>query len=154
MIKQLKPARGLLTIVFILLIGSNCHHNTEPDKVWNLRTKIVKLALSLEGTPYRYGGTEIDGFDCSGLVYYVYHSYGYKLPRTAKKQGKIRSRIPFSEVRPGDIMVFRIKRQWHSGVYIGKNMFVHAAGKARVVKKSTVTDFWKKHLRFVVTIIK
>ena len=83
------PERFNLYIVILLIITlltSCCLVRKEPGKVWDLRGKIVLLAKSLAGLPYKYGGHEIDGFDCSGLIYYVYDSFGIKLPRTAKKQ--------------------------------------------------------------------
>ncbi len=141
----------LLTVFFLT---TSCTFKKEPEKVWNLRKKITGLTRSLIGTPYRYGGDDIDGFDCSGLVRYVYSSYGIELPRTAKKQGKLKPRIKLRFARPGDILVFKIKRgRWHSGIYTKKKYFVHAPKRKEKVREEYMTAYWRKRLRAVINII-
>lgn len=142
-----------ILLLIILFFVSYCRVSTHPGKVWNLRGKVVGLAKSLTGLPYEYGGEEIYGFDCSGFVYYVYDSFGIKLPRTAKKQAKLDERIKFKRAKPADILVFKIKRQWHTAIYIGNGSFVHAPNKRSRIRVEKLNTFWKKRLKHAIRII-
>ncbi|MCP5104550.1 MAG: C40 family peptidase [bacterium] len=137
----------------LLLMISYCRVTKEPGKVWNLRGKITTLAKSLAGLPYKYGGDEINGFDCSGFVYYVYDSFGIKLPRTAKKQAKLKGKIKFKYAKPGDILAFRLKRRWHTAIYVGKHSFIHAPNKKSRVRTETLNKFWKRRLKHAISLI-
>jgi cell wall-associated NlpC family hydrolase len=137
----------------IILCTYFCTYRVEPEKIFGLRSKIVGLCKSLVGIPYRYGGDDIDGFDCSGFVYYVYDSFGVKIPRNAKKQGKIRYRIRFKHARPGDIVVFKLKRGWHTGIYINKRYFIHSPKKKETVRTEQFNSYWKGHLKSVINVI-
>jgi hypothetical protein len=149
--KHVNP--GIIILLIFVLLISYCLVRKEPEKVWNLRGKIVLLAKSLAGLPYRYGGHEIDGFDCSGFVYYVYDSFGIKLPRTAKKQAMLKEKIKLKRAQPADILVFKIKRRWHTAIYTGGNSFIHAPNKRNRVRKESLEKFWKKRLKYVIKII-
>jgi cell wall-associated NlpC family hydrolase len=127
---------------------------TKPDKVWDMRGKIVTLSKSLTGLPYRYGGDDIDGFDCSGLVRYVYGCFGFEVPRTAKKQGKLKNKVTLKKAKPGDIVVFKLKRKrWHSGIIIGKEYFIHAPNRREPVREEFFNSYWRSHLAAVIRII-
>ena len=142
---------GLIALLFLSI--SFCRIRKEPDRVWDLRGKIVVLARSLTGLPYRYGGEEINGFDCSGFVYYVYDSYGIKLPRTAGKQAKMKERIKLRQAKPADILAFRLKRRWHTAIYIGNNSFIHAPNRRTRVRVESLNKFWKRRLKYVIRLI-
>jgi len=142
----------LLLIVFLFL--TFCTFRSEPEKVWNLRSKIVLLAESLRGIPYHYGRSDIDGFDCSGFVSYLYDSFGVDIPRTAKKQGNIKSKIKFRDAKPGDILIFRVKRnQWHSGIFISKKYFIHSPNGRGEVRREQYSKYWKKKLKYTISIL-
>jgi hypothetical protein len=139
-------------LIWIFFI-STCKVRTEPEKVWHLRNKIVTLTESLVGLPYKFGGKEIGGFDCSGLVCYVFDCYGIALPRTAGKQAKMKEKIKLRHAKPADILAFKIKRRWHTGIYVGKQSFIHAPGRGEAIRKERLTDFWKKRLKYVIRVI-
>lgn len=154
----MKHARGFIYIpavltLLVLVLLPFCHIKHEPDKVYNLRKKMVTLTKSLVGLPYTFGGEDIDGFDCSGLVQYVYDCFGIKLPRTAKKQAKLKEKIKYRNAKAGDILVFKFKRRFHTAIYIGNNIFVHAPNRNSTVRKQSLTKTWKKNLKYVVSII-
>jgi cell wall-associated NlpC family hydrolase len=153
-IKNLKIRdRNLVILVMIILAIAYCRVRTEPEKVWNLRGKMTALAKSLVGLPYRYGGEEINGFDCSGLVYYVYDCFGIKLPRTAKKQSQLDGKIKLKYAEPADILVFKFKGRRHTAIYIGDNIFIHAPNRKSRVRRERLTKAWKRRLKYVISII-
>ena len=104
---------------------------------------VTLYALSLVGTPYRYGGNTPDGgFDCSGLIGYVYQSRaGLRLPRTvAQLQGEGLA-VSREQLRTGDLVVFG--RGTHAGIYVGEGRFVHAPSTGGEVRLDPLdTRYW------------
>ncbi len=111
--------------------------------------EIFTIASNLLGSPYRYGGEDPSGFDCSGLVQYSHQSVGIKVPRTANDQYKSAYSIPASKLKPGDVIFFRFN--WrnisHVGIYAGHGKFIHAPRKGRKVKISSLSEpYWQKRI--------
>ena len=103
------------------------------------RQEIVLTAMGLMGSPYRFGGSDPDiGFDCSGLVKFVFRKVaGAQLPRTTGSQAAISRRIVRRDLRPGDLVFFNTlgKPNSHVGIYIGNDQFVNApssGGRVRI----------------------
>lgn len=97
-----------------------------------LASKVLESAHRYLGTPYRFGGTTPEGFDCSGFVQHVFGENGIRLSRTSREQVRQGAHIPLSALRPGDLIFFGKKhrkhyRIHHVGLYIGNNRFIHAA---------------------------
>jgi len=93
-------------------------------------------ALGLVGTPYRNGGnTPEGGFDCSGLIGYVYNSRaGVAPPRTVAQLSGFGAAVDESELRTGDLVVFGRGRPTHAGIYVGQGRFVHAPSTGGTVR--------------------
>lgn len=88
----------------------------------------VAEALQLQGAPYVYGGeSPSEGFDCSGLVYYVYYRQGLRLPRDTQSLARQLPAVAPEQRLPGDLLFFNTERPYsHVGIYIGGEQFVHA----------------------------
>jgi cell wall-associated NlpC family hydrolase len=103
---------------------------------------IAKVALSLVGTPYRWGGTSEAGFDCSGFAQYVFRKLGTVLPRTTYEQFNAGSAVSRSSLRPGDLVFFTTDHAGasHVAVYIGNGLIVHALNERTGVIVSRLSD--------------
>lgn len=105
-------------------------------------SSIVDRALSLQGTPYVFGGTTQKGFDCSGFTKYVYASSGISLPRTSFDQFASGAAVGKNDLRAGDLVFFSTyaKGASHVGIYVGGGRFVHASNPNSDVKISSLSD--------------
>jgi cell wall-associated NlpC family hydrolase len=98
------------------------------------------IALRYLGIPYLWGGASPGtGFDCSGLVMYVYAQLGISLPHYAAAQYQLGTPVDRSQLQPGDLVFF--DGLDHVGIYIGNGQFVHAPQTGDVVKITAVADF-------------
>lgn len=108
-----------------------------------LGSEIALRAIALVGKPYRYGGADLDGFDCSGMVYFIHHALGLEIPRTAAEQQRAAQGVARAALQPGDLLFFRTtvsQRISHVGVYVGDNRFVHAPQSGRLIELRTLDD--------------
>lgn len=97
----------------------------------------VDYAANFLGINYLWGGTTPSGFDCSGLVQYVYKHFNVYIPRTTYEQIKCGKSIPRDQLQPGDLVFFGTKEDVHHvGMYIGENMFIHAPRTGDVIRIS------------------
>ena len=137
----------------LLLACCACGVRTLPPGRSVMRRQIVGLAQSLAGLPYVYGGSDIDGFDCSGLVFYVYDCFGIRLPRSAREQGQLPGRVRLKHAAPGDILAFKWKKVWHTAIYLGDHRFVHAPNAAGWVRCEELSEYWLERLETVVAVL-
>ncbi|HHV94898.1 MAG TPA: SH3 domain-containing protein [Clostridiaceae bacterium] len=123
--------------------------STEGDRNSDLRQQVVDLAKSFYGVKYVWGGTSPNGFDCSGLVYYVYKRIGITLNRVAADQAKQGIKVSKAELKPGDLVFFNTGSGYidHTGIYIGNGQFIHASGgRGRVVIDSLNQGYYSRVL--------
>lgn len=115
--------------------------------------EITLRAITLVGTPYRYGGnTPAGGFDCSGLVGFVYRDAGgIALPRTTAEMARIAaSRIARDALRTGDLVFFgETSEVSHVGIYVGEGRFVHAPNAGGTVRLDALDNpYWTRQFQF------
>jgi cell wall-associated NlpC family hydrolase len=117
----------------------------EPASGGRVQT-VLKRALALLGTPYRWGGTSTSGFDCSGMVGYVFKTaLGIELPRVSREMASSGTPVERSALTPGDLVFFGVHghRVDHVGIYVGEGRFVHAPRTGRDVTVSSLdAGYW------------
>ena len=113
--------------------------------------EILFNALGLVGTPYRYGGNSPDsGFDCSGLINYVYReSANMALPRTVAEMSRLNAPdVTEDNLQSGDLVIFATdggSRPSHAGIYVGDGRFVHAPSRGGEVRMDFLSDrYWER----------
>jgi cell wall-associated NlpC family hydrolase len=114
-------------------------------RIRNRGDALANFALGLRGTRYRYGGATLDGFDCSGLVFYTHRHFGLDVPRTSSEQADSAESVKRRKLRRGDLVFFRIdsRKVNHVGIYIGHHQFVHAPGAGKPVTIDSLdSDFY------------
>ena len=107
--------------------------------------RIAREAIAQVGATYRNGGASpAQGFDCSGLVTYVFGGQGIKVPRTAAQQYSAARPILAGELRPGDLVFFQLvppsREVTHVGIYTGQGRFVHAPKSGKRVCETRLDD--------------
>lgn len=108
----------------------------------NTGAAALALAQTYLGVPYVWGGTSPKGFDCSGLVQYVYAKQGVTIPRVAADQAKVGTPIAPEQLQPGDAVFFADRSGYihHEGMYVGGGLFIHAPHTGDVVKISSLYE--------------
>ncbi|KJH83144.1 C40 family peptidase [Pseudomonas sp. KSR10] len=112
--------------------------------------EVLFTALGLVGTPYRYGGNTPDGgFDCSGLIGYVYRgAAGVALPRTTREMNAMRGQtVKRDALKAGDLLFFATsggRRVSHAAIYVGEGRFVHAPSTGGTVRLDSLSNrYWQ-----------
>ncbi len=113
-------------------------------------TSVLMRAIGLVGTPYRYGGnTPESGFDCSGLVTYVYRDMlDLRLPRTSRELAQVQGpKIEPRRLAPADLVFFGSRGSvTHVGIYVGEGRFVHAPSTGGTVRLDHLDGpYWRDH---------
>jgi cell wall-associated NlpC family hydrolase len=104
---------------------------------------LLRTATDLLGTPYRNGGSTVDGFDCSGFVQYVFAQHGMKVPRTVARQAESGARV--RDAAAGDLVFFATEgdRPTHVGIALGPDRFIHAPSSRGVVRvEAFAAPYW------------
>lgn len=151
-----------LTVLVAAFLVSACSSRTpvEPTVIAPQPTQqypgtaeeVLFTALGLVGTPYRYGGNTPDGgFDCSGLIGYVYRgAAGVALPRTTREMNAMHAQaVRRDALKAGDLVFFATsggRRVSHAGIYVGEGRFVHAPSTGGTVRLDSLSNrYWQKN---------
>jgi probable lipoprotein NlpC len=117
----------------------------DPKQEQARRAALSDFHRQWRGVPYRYGGEDVSGMDCSGLVQRAYRElFGLSLPRTTEDQADAGLRISRSQLRAGDLVFFKIG-WWkiHVGMYLGNGRFLHASESDGVTQSSLAAPYWE-----------
>lgn len=135
-----------LFLIFALLLLCSCSSIDKKEKTEiSNKEKIMTFYKEWKGTKYRLGGTSKKGIDCSALMQNLFREeFGISLSRTTATQVKEGIKISKSNLKSGDLIFFKIKRNVrHVAVYIGDNKFIHASTSSGVVI-SEFNNYWNK----------
>lgn len=140
----------VFAILFSVCCLKLCAENISPAQAQVAREKFVAEAKKCVGSPYIYGATGPDSFDCSGLIYYsARESLGLQLPRTSKALYNFCRIIPREKMETGDLLFFKTNNTasvTHVGIYIGGSQFISAISdgpNSGVIISSLNQEYWK-----------
>lgn len=142
-----------LAMALLVLAGCASHREVSPDDrgasagaVQTDPSPLREVFRRYEGTPYRYGGTNARGFDCSGFIQTAYReAYGVLLPRTTADLRASGYGVSRDRIQPGDLVFFRIRgKEQHAGIYMGQNRFIHASTSVGVTESSLTDHYWRQ----------
>jgi cell wall-associated NlpC family hydrolase len=150
---------ALLALIALLsgCFGGRSQRSATPLEAGTPRAEaanaVLFRAIALVGTPYRYGGnTPQGGFDCSGLVGYVFlDAAGVALPRTSSDMSDLRARrLDREDLQAGDLVFFEDgHRIGHVGIYVGEQRFVHAPNRGGTVRLDRLDGaWWNEHFAY------
>jgi len=152
-----RSIKALLTVLILATSLSGCGSSrtliqVEPE----IRHRIVLDALGQVGRPYHYGGATPEGFDCSGLIQYIFAQSGIGIPRTTLEQRAIGIEIDEDDILPGDLLFYRFGsgRVDHVALYLGDGQAIHAPASGRsIIVASVDLKYWRKHFVEAVRIV-
>jgi cell wall-associated NlpC family hydrolase len=149
----------LLLLIAATAVSSGCaSHGTPPRFPGAIRppapssagaASVVETALRLEGTPYRNGGADASGFDCSGFVQFVFARHGVTLPRDVRDQFQAGLAVPRSALIPGDLVFFSTTAPGatHVGIVVDvkDGSFIHAPSQRGSVRIERLgAEYWSR----------
>ena len=135
--------RIILVLLLIFILGATLSSSAGAGKnslsyrVWERKT-VVKVAKRYLGVPYVWGASSPRGFDCSGLIKYVYAKINIYLPHYTYSMYQYGRYVSKENLLPGDLVFFANKS--HVGMYIGGGRFIHAPRTGDYVKISLLRD--------------
>jgi cell wall-associated NlpC family hydrolase len=148
-------------LFIILFLGSSLAHANQ-DSLVSKRDSIVNYAQTFLKTPYVWGGTSPEGFDCTGYLYYVYKHFGIKVSRASSGYEGVGSKIDLKTVAPADILLFTgtdaTKRKvGHVGMVLsnknGLVRFIHSSSSKRhfgvTITEYNTSGYVKRFLRAI-----
>ncbi|HJE97126.1 MAG TPA: NlpC/P60 family protein [Ligilactobacillus acidipiscis] len=137
---------GSTTTINTSTSSASASNSTSSALSSSQRSAIVALANTLANSniPYVYGGSSLSGFDCSGLVQYVYaNAAGITLSRTTTTQAAEMTQISVANAQPGDILFWQSGSSvYHDAIYIGNNQYVAAPDVGQNVKVATISSYF------------
>ncbi|WP_378956427.1 NlpC/P60 family protein [Pelosinus sp. sgz500959] len=144
---KLEPDGVVGEKTYFVLMGKNMINKpitSEGGNQSNTAEKITGSAMQLVGIPYKWGGVTTKGFDCSGMVWYVFDKNSVSLPRTADVQYKMGKTVGRDQLKQGDLVFFTTYEPGasHSGIYLEKGKFIHVSAKRGVMVSNLSDEYW------------
>ena len=138
---------GLLLVLILLYV--NVFGESEEK---NIEKQILESAEDWMGTPYKMGGEDKNGVDCSAFTQTIIKDvFDIDLPRRVKDQKKVGLKVELEEMQAGDLVVFKtggfLSNRQHIGIYLSDYKFLHASSSEGVTVSSLEDWYWKKKYR-------
>lgn len=140
--RHLPQIRALLPLGLTLLLVACASGPRPPVSGDDLGERIAAAAVAQVGAPYRFGGGDPAGFDCSGLVRYAHALQGVGVPRTTDEQYRSAAPVQLAALQAGDLLFFRFDgtQVSHVAIYAGNGRFVHAPQTGRPVETRALNE--------------
>ena len=131
-----------------ITLGNAVSSETE-QQISTERAELITFAKELLGTPYRYGGTDKRGFDCSGFTSYVMKEFDIHLSRTSRSQALEGTKVSQKEAQPGDLVFFKrssMGKVFHVAIIVQNNRngleVIHSTSRGVVIDNITDSEYW------------
>lgn len=147
--------RKIIFYIIISFLFSGCISQKKITKSRNIKS-IIGEARTYIGTPYKWGGNDNNGIDCSGLLVRSFESIGMKIPRTTSQQIDLGKKVSLKKSREGDLVFFAFgkskRKVTHVGLVSKYNTssdinFIHASSSRGVVETQLIKDYYLKRIR-------
>mgnify|MGYP001158113178 FL=1 len=147
--------RKVIFYIIISFLFSSCISQKKITKSRNIKS-IIGEARTYIGTPYKWGGNDNNGIDCSGLLVRSFESIGMKIPRTTSQQIDLGKKVSLKKSREGDLVFFAFgkskRKVTHVGLVSKHNSssdidFIHASSSRGVVETQLIKDYYLKRIR-------
>ncbi|EEQ11591.1 hypothetical protein ymoll0001_21660 [Yersinia mollaretii ATCC 43969] len=143
--------RFWIFLISMILAGCSSHAPAPSGHLSDSIVVVAKLNEQLrqwEGTPYRNGGLDQSGVDCSGFVYRTFRDrFDMQLPRTTAAQTSLGTKVSRDDLMPGDLVFFKTgsgQNGLHVGIYDTNDEFIHASTSKGVIRSSLENVYWKR----------
>jgi probable lipoprotein NlpC len=145
-----------ICLILVLLSMSSCVVGKKKRERQQKIDTIIETARSYTGTPYKYGGTQRTGMDCSGLLLVSFKSAGVDIPRTSEMQSKAGKKVNKQKVKEGDLVFFAMGKKRKEITHVGlvtevrgpeDVRFIHSSTSLGVVEANLFTDYYQKRYR-------
>jgi len=149
-------SQSAIIFIFLLILLSGCAIGKKAKIRQRKVDAIVGTARSYIGTPYKWGGTQRTGMDCSGLLYVSFKAAGITIPRVSKAQSKEGKMVKFSKLKSGDLVFFAMSKRRRKITHVGlvtevrgRNdvRFIHASSSLGVIEANIHTKYYTKKFR-------
>ena len=147
--------RKVIFYIIISFLFSSCISQKKITKSRNIKS-IIGEARTYIGTPYKWGGNDNSGIDCSGLLVRSFESIRMKIPRTTSQQIDLGKKVSLKKSKEGDLVFFAFgkskRKVTHVGLVSRYNSssdinFIHASSSRGVVETQLITDYYLKRIR-------
>jgi probable lipoprotein NlpC len=153
--QEISTIRQLIVLLILsLLLEAGCssmpspsgHQLPRTDR-GGIREQLNRYFLAWQGVPYKIGGNDKRGIDCSGFVHLAYkNALGITVPRSTKLLQKAGKDISRNQLAVGDLVFFKTGfAKQHVGIYMGNGQFIHASTSRGVMKSTLKSSYWSKH---------
>ena len=144
--------RAFVLVMLLLVAGCGSKRiGYDPVDRSDAGFRVVRTAQTQIGKRYRAGGTSpATGFDCSGLIWWAFRQHGVSVPRVTRDQASAGSGVSRSNLRPGDILVFKTRSGpagLHTALYAGNGAFVHSPSSGKRIRMNGMNEeYWRQRL--------